>query len=176
MSDELTTPNSEGKLAKATGRVLVGNNLYANMVVSSHIRTTHALTGDDIEQLGEQYLTAASTYALGLGRALAESGTPPNRLEVDADCKLDRTGGEPRLSDLALEVRGEVLHGMDAERGEGIQDAALMLALDTPAEAERVFAALMAGGEQAVPMGPTPFAARFGMGVDRFGIRWMITA
>jgi PhnB protein len=85
-------------------------------------------------------------------------------------------GSDERLRHCRLEVRGEVLHGMDAERGERVQDTALMLALDTPEEAERVFAALMAGGEQAVPMGPTPFAARFGMGVDRFGIRWMITA
>jgi PhnB protein len=83
---------------------------------------------------------------------------------------------DERLRHCRLEVRGDVLHGMDAQSGEGVQGTALMLALDTPEEAERVFAALMADGEQAVPMGPTPFAARFGMGVDRFGIRWMITA
>lgn len=80
-----------------------------------------------------------------------------------------------RLRNCRLEARGQVVHGMDSESGEVGEPASLMLALDTPAEAERVFSALTAGGEVTVPMGPAPFAARFGMGVDAFGIRWMIT-
>ena len=84
-------------------------------------------------------------------------------------------GSDKRLRHCRLEVRGQVLHGMDSQLGEGVQGAALMLALDTPEEAERVFTGLTVGGEVTVPMGPTPFAGRFGMGVDAFGMRWMVT-
>ena len=108
MSEELAGAGSGGKLAKAAGRFLVGDNQYALIAVTCHVRAAHSATEDDIEQLGEQYLTVASTYALGLGRALAERGTPPTQLEVDAECVLDRVAGEARLSDLALDVRGQV--------------------------------------------------------------------
>ena len=44
----------------------------------------------------------------------------------------------------------------------------------TPEEAERAFAALAEQGEVKMPIGPTFWATRFGMCVDRFGIPWMI--
>ena len=51
---------------------------------------------------------------------------------------------------------------------------ALALSADSDGEAEARFAALAAGGEVQIPMGPTPFAARFGMVRDRFGVHWTI--
>jgi PhnB protein len=42
------------------------------------------------------------------------------------------------------------------------------------AEAERVFAALSAGGQINMPMQKTFWAERFGMCVDRFGIPWLV--
>jgi hypothetical protein len=109
MSEELASTAWEGKLGRATGRVLLGNNQYATIAVTCHIRASQAASGTELEELGEQYLATASTYALQLGRFLADGGTPPTRIEVDADCQLERVAGEPRLSDLALDVRGEVL-------------------------------------------------------------------
>ncbi len=44
----------------------------------------------------------------------------------------------------------------------------------TPAEAERIFAALAEGGDVSVPLRETFFSPRFGMLVDRFSIRWMV--
>jgi PhnB protein len=46
--------------------------------------------------------------------------------------------------------------------------------VDTPEEAERVFAALSGGGTITMPFGPTFWASAFGMCVDRFGIGWMV--
>ena len=46
--------------------------------------------------------------------------------------------------------------------------------LDTPEEAERIFAALAGGGTITMPFGPTFWASAFGMCVDRFGIGWMV--
>ncbi len=46
--------------------------------------------------------------------------------------------------------------------------------VDTPEEAERIFAALSTGGTVTMPFGPTFWASAFGMCVDRFGIGWMV--
>ena len=46
--------------------------------------------------------------------------------------------------------------------------------VDTPEEAERIFAALSGGGTITMPFGPTFWASAFGMCVDRFGIGWMV--
>lgn len=42
--------------------------------------------------------------------------------------------------------------------------------------AERIFRDLARDGQVTVPLGPTFWAERFGMVVDRFGIAWMINA
>lgn len=49
-----------------------------------------------------------------------------------------------------------------------------MLRLDTPEEADRVFAALSDGATIDMPIAETFFAYRFGMLHDRFGIPWMV--
>jgi PhnB protein len=50
----------------------------------------------------------------------------------------------------------------------------LGLAVDSSEEAERIFAALSAGGEVSMPLAETFFANRFGMLRDRFGVLWEI--
>lgn len=46
--------------------------------------------------------------------------------------------------------------------------------VDTPGEAERIFAALAEGGNASMPIAETFWAERFGMCVDRFGTPWMV--
>lgn len=41
-------------------------------------------------------------------------------------------------------------------------------------DAERIFAALSAGGAVEMPMQETPWAHRYGITVDRFGVPWMV--
>jgi PhnB protein len=50
----------------------------------------------------------------------------------------------------------------------------LLLRVETPEKAERFFAALGDGGKIQMPLLKTFFAARYGIGVDRFGISWKI--
>lgn len=50
----------------------------------------------------------------------------------------------------------------------------LALAVDSGAEADRVFTALCEGGSVTMPIGETFFAHRFGMVTDRYGIPWLI--
>ena len=48
------------------------------------------------------------------------------------------------------------------------------LPIAIPADAERIFPALAEGGTVLMPLEKTFWAARFGMLVDRFGVKWMI--
>jgi PhnB protein len=50
----------------------------------------------------------------------------------------------------------------------------LALAATNPAEAERLFAALSAGGRVDMPLAKTFFSPAFGMVTDRFGVKWMV--
>jgi PhnB protein len=50
----------------------------------------------------------------------------------------------------------------------------VMLGIDDPARAERIFSALADGGTVRMPFEQTFWAYRFGMVVDRFGTPWMI--
>jgi PhnB protein len=56
------------------------------------------------------------------------------------------------------------------------QGFALALSVAKNAEAERLFATLAAGGQMQVPIGPAPFAPRFGMLTDRFGVSWTVVS
>lgn len=75
-----------------------------------------------------------------------------------------------------LVVGDQVLMGSDAppDRFEKPQGFSVSLQIKTPADAERIFHALADNGAVRMPLGPTFWAVRFGMCVDRFGIPWMV--
>jgi PhnB protein len=50
----------------------------------------------------------------------------------------------------------------------------LSLTVSNDAEAERLFAALVDGGQEQMPLTETFFSSRFGMVADRFGVSWMV--
>jgi PhnB protein len=62
----------------------------------------------------------------------------------------------------------------DGPNVEPMRSAYLTLAVDSDAEAERIYAALTDGGEVFMKMGETFFAHRFGQFRDKFGINWMV--
>lgn len=75
-----------------------------------------------------------------------------------------------------IEGGGVVLMGadgpqIDAPAGSG---TVINIAVDTPEEAERVFAALLEGGSATMPIQETFWAQRWGMLVDRYGKPWMV--
>ena len=73
-----------------------------------------------------------------------------------------------------IEIGGTVLMGADIPQSEPMRSAYLTLTLDSEAEAERVYALLVDGGEIFMKMEQTPFANRFAMLRDRFGTSWML--
>ena len=85
---------------------------------------------------------------------------------------------KPEWRDAVLHARisigGIDLMAADIPNAEPMRSAYLTLAVDSDVEAERVFAALAAGGRALMPMEETFFASRFAQVRDRFGINWMI--
>ena len=73
-----------------------------------------------------------------------------------------------------IEIGGTVLMGADIPQSEPMRSAYLTLSLDSEAEAERLYALLIDGGEIFMKMERTPFANRFAMLRDRFGTSWML--
>jgi PhnB protein len=75
-----------------------------------------------------------------------------------------------------LQVGDAVLMGSDAppEMYRAPQGTSVSLHVTDPAEAERIFHALAAGGSVLMPIQETFWAARFAMLTDRFGTPWMI--
>ena len=75
-----------------------------------------------------------------------------------------------------LKVGDQLLMGSDSppQFQETPQGFNVSVQISDPAEAERVFHALVEGGTVKMPIGETFWALRFGMLVDQYGIPWMI--
>jgi PhnB protein len=75
-----------------------------------------------------------------------------------------------------LNVGGFVIIGSDqpSDRYEQPRGFELVLQMDDPVAAERVFNALADGGTIKMPLQETFWASRFGVLIDRFGVRWSI--
>jgi predicted 3-demethylubiquinone-9 3-methyltransferase (glyoxalase superfamily) len=54
------------------------------------------------------------------------------------------------------------------------QGFALSLTVANESEADRLFGALVEGGQVIMPLTTTFFSPRFGMTTDRFGVSWMV--
>lgn len=76
-----------------------------------------------------------------------------------------------RIGDATVMASDGQCHG--PARFEGFS---LALSAAGDSEAERQFAALAQYGHVRVPMTETPFASRFGMVQDRFGVLWTVAA
>jgi PhnB protein len=81
-----------------------------------------------------------------------------------------------KIAHARLTAGDKVLMGGDAPPGryEPVKGMTVMLGVDQPAEAERVFTALSEGGTVGMPIAETFWALRFGMLTDQFGIPWMV--
>ena len=96
-------------------------------------------------------------------------------------------GDSPMADQVPSEWRDRIMHtslivgessllGGDAppDRYEAPKGFAVTIAINDPAEAERLFNALAENGTVQMPLEETFWAARFGMLVDRFGTPWMV--
>ena len=75
-----------------------------------------------------------------------------------------------------LDLGEQFLLGCDSppDRYQAPQGFNVMVAVEQPDEAERIFRALADNGTVTMPFQETFWAKRFGMCTDRFGIPWMV--
>ncbi|WP_455381591.1 VOC family protein [Salinispira pacifica] len=127
----------------------------------------------ETEQAFEFYKSVFGTDYLGpiarIGEAPTAEGQPPLS---DADKDL--------VMNVALPITGgHVLMGTDAPESVGFtinkgNNVYIMLQPDTRREADRLFAALSAGGSVEMEMQDMFWGDYYGSLTDKFGIRWMI--
>jgi PhnB protein len=81
-----------------------------------------------------------------------------------------------KLMHAQMTVGSQELMGSDAppDRFERQQGFSMSVHVDQPAEAERIFTALAQNGTVRMPIQKTPWAEKFGMLTDQFGIPWMV--
>jgi PhnB protein len=98
------------------------------------------------------------------------------RFKDAPDPAMAPAGGADKVMHAALQIGGTTVLASDGQcmGRPAFQGFALTLTAADEAEAERLFAALGAGGEVRMPMARTFFSPRFGMLADRFGVLWMV--
>ena len=105
-------------------------------------------------------------------------GTIPMTMTYGESPMKDQTPPEFRdkVAHTRLIVGDAVIMGSDAPPGryQKTQGITVAVAVDTAAEAERVFHALAEKGTVTMPIAETFWAVRFGMLTDQFGIPWMV--
>lgn len=95
----------EGDLASGSGRLTEedsGTIREAPVTFASRVEQPEGMTSPE-ELIASAHATC---YAMALSNTLAEKGTPPERLTVDAVCTLDDEA--LRITTMDLDVRGEV--------------------------------------------------------------------
>jgi PhnB protein len=119
-----------------------------------------------------QCATAFKFYERVLGGKIIAMMTPAD-MPNGADMGKDWQG---LVMHARLQVGDKLLKGSDSppKHFESAKGFHVTLGIATPAEAERVFKALSAGGKVTMPIQETFWARRFGMLVDKFGTPWMI--
>jgi PhnB protein len=85
-------------------------------------------------------------------------------------------GSENKVMHASLKVGDTVLMLSDgmASGKTDFKGFSLSISVNKEADADRIFAALAAGGKVEMPLGKTFWAPKFGMVADKFGVGWMV--
>lgn len=86
------------------------------------------------------------------------------------------SGWENKVMHAALQIGGATVMASDGCTAGESHFHGFSLSLNVPdtATADRMFAALSAGGRVDMPLTKTFWSPRFGMLADRFGVQWMV--
>ncbi|MDR6673784.1 VOC family protein [Xanthomonas sp. 1678] len=119
---------------------------------------------------------AMAFYAQALGGSIVSEATYRN---LPPSENMDGCGEMPpetldQVAHSQLEAGGAVLMAADGPSPPGAGSTTINVEVDSVEDAERIFAALSAGGEVRIPIGETFWAHRWGMLVDRYGKPWMV--
>jgi PhnB protein len=94
-------------------------------------------------------------------------GLPPQERDLVLHAQLPIAGGHVLM---ATDMLGST--GQETRIG---NNTTLCVETDSKEEADRLYDALSEGGSEGSPMADMPWGAYWGVTLDRFGIRWMIS-
>jgi len=108
--------------------------------------------------------------------ALGAEVTGLLRYKDSPDPTMIPPGSEDNVMHASFRIGETTVLASDGRCGghPSFQGFALSLTAPTEAEAERLFKALVDGGQVIMPLTTTFFSPRFGMTIDRFGVSWMV--
>jgi PhnB protein len=132
------------------------------MKVTPHVSIGFDGRCEEAFRFYERCLNGTLAFILRWGNSPAAADAPP--------------GWDAKIYHATLEVGDTVINGGDVhpdryQRPGGFE---FVLPMADELDAERVFEALSDGGQIAMPLQETFWARRFGVLVDRFGIRWCV--
>jgi len=109
-------------------------------------------------------------------RALGAEVTALMRYKESPDPGMIQPGSEDKVMHASFRVGETTVLASDGRCGghPSFQGFALSLTVANEAEADRLFGALVDGGQVIMPLTATFFSPRFGMTTDRFGVSWMV--
>jgi osmotically inducible protein OsmC len=100
----------QGDLMSGTGTFTVGSGASGPQQVTWKARTEEPGGHTSPEELIAAALS--SCFSMAFSGALAQAGTPPQKLDTDAVATFDRTPDGYRITKITLKVRGQV-EGID---------------------------------------------------------------
>jgi len=109
-------------------------------------------------------------------RAVGAEVTALMRYKESPDPEMIQPGSEDKVMHASFRVGETTVLASDGRCGgqPSFQGFALSLTVSKESEAERLFGALVEGGQVTMPLTKTFFSPRFGMITDRFGVSWMV--
>jgi PhnB protein len=109
-------------------------------------------------------------------RAVGAEVTALMRYKESPDPGMIQPGSEDKVMHASFRVGETTVMASDGRCGgqPSFRGFALSLTVSKESEAERLFGALVEGGQVIMPLTKTFFSPRFGMTTDRFGVSWMV--
>jgi PhnB protein len=109
-------------------------------------------------------------------KALGAEVTALMRYKDSPDQTMVQPGSEDKVMHASFQIGETTVMASDGRCGgqPSFQGFALSLTVSTEAEADRLFGAIVDGGQVIMPLTTTFFSPRFGMTTDRFGVSWMV--
>jgi lipoyl-dependent peroxiredoxin len=108
--DHTASANWNGSLLEGAGAFSLGSGAATDVGITWKARAEDASAGTSPEELLAAAL--ASCFSMALSAGLSRAGTPPTRIDTDATATFEVGEGGPRVSRIALRVRGQV-DGLD---------------------------------------------------------------
>jgi osmotically inducible protein OsmC len=104
--DHTASANWNGDLMGGSGSFSLGSGAATDVGITWKARAEDASAGTSPEELLAGAL--ASCFSMALSAGLARAGTPPTRIDTDATATFEVGDPGPRVSRIALRVRGQV--------------------------------------------------------------------